>query len=37
MPEGIERILLDQNVPQALSGWLKERLPGWDIQHVNEL
>ena len=37
MPEGIKRILLDQNVPQALSGWLKERLPEWDIQHVNEL
>lgn len=37
MPEGIKRILLDQNVPQALSGWLKERLPDWQIQHVNEL
>ncbi|MFO8164678.1 MAG: DUF5615 family PIN-like protein [Desulfatiglandales bacterium] len=37
MLESITRILLDQNVPQALSGWLKERLPGWDIQHVNEL
>ena len=36
-PESIKRILLDQNVPQALSGWLKERLPGWKIQHVNEL
>ena len=37
MPEGIKRILLDQNVPQVISGWLKERLPGWTIQHVNEL
>jgi predicted nuclease of predicted toxin-antitoxin system len=37
MPEGIKRILLDQNVPQVISGWLKERLPGWEIQHVNEL
>ena len=37
MPEELRRILLDQNVPQALSGWLKEKLPGWEIQHVNEL
>ena len=37
MPEGIEKILLDQNVPQALSGWLEETLPGWEIRHVNEL
>jgi predicted nuclease of predicted toxin-antitoxin system len=37
IPEGIKRILLDQNVPQALSGWLKERLPEWEIQHANEL
>ena len=37
MPEEILRILLDQNIPQALSGWLKDKLPGWEIQHVNEL
>jgi predicted nuclease of predicted toxin-antitoxin system len=37
MPESIKKILLDQNIPQALLGWLKERLPGWEIQHVNEL
>lgn len=35
--EGIKRILLDQNVPQAVSKWLRERLPGWDVRHVNEL
>jgi hypothetical protein len=37
VPEEILRILLDQNIPQALSGWLKDKLPGWEIQHVNEL
>lgn len=37
MPKELWRILLDQNVPQALSGWLKEKLPGWEIRHVNEL
>ena len=37
MPEEFRRILLDQNIPQALSGWLKEKLPGWEIRHVNEL
>ena len=37
MPEEFQRILLDQNVPQALSEWLNEKLPGWKIQHVNNL
>ena len=37
MPEEFLRILLDQNIPQALSAWLKNKLPGWEIQHVNEL
>jgi len=37
MPEESRRILLDQNVPQALSEWLREKRPGWEIQHVNEL
>jgi predicted nuclease of predicted toxin-antitoxin system len=32
-----QRILLDQNVPQALSAWLKGKLPEWEINHVNEL
>jgi predicted nuclease of predicted toxin-antitoxin system len=37
VPEELPRILLDQNVPQGLSGWLKGKLPGWEIRHVNEL
>lgn len=37
MPDEILRILLDQNIPQAISRWLKAKLPGWQIQHVNEL
>ena len=31
------RLLLDQNVPQAILTWLKKKLPGWEILHVNEL
>ena len=37
MPEEIRRILLDQNIPQALLIWLREKLPGWEVRHVNEL
>ena len=37
MPEGILNILLDQNIPQALSGWLKDKLRDCKIRHVNEL
>jgi predicted nuclease of predicted toxin-antitoxin system len=37
VPEEFLRILLDQNIPQALSDWLKEKLPGTEIWHVNEL
>ena len=37
MPKEFQRILLDQNIPQALSEWLEEKLPGWEIQHVNKL
>ncbi|MGD9052790.1 MAG: DUF5615 family PIN-like protein [Desulfobacterales bacterium] len=37
MPEEILRILLDQNIPQGLSAWLRDKLPDWEIQHVNEL
>jgi hypothetical protein len=31
------RILLDQNIPQALAGWLRKKMPEWNIRHVNEL
>jgi predicted nuclease of predicted toxin-antitoxin system len=37
VPEEFLRVLLDQNIPQALTGWLKGKLPGWEIRHVNEL
>lgn len=37
MPEKYPKILLDQNIPQAVSDWLKEKLLGWEIRHVNEL
>jgi len=37
VPEEFRRILLDQNIPQAILKWLKEKLPDWEIRHVNEL
>ena len=37
MPDEDLRLLLDQNVPQAISTWLQNKLPGWEILHVNEL
>lgn len=39
MPESaaIRNVLLDQNIPIAVSGWLKGRLPNWKVYHVNEL
>ena len=37
MPEEFRGILLDQNIPQTLSKWLKEKLPNWEVRHVNEL
>ena len=30
-------ILLDQNVPLVVAGWLRNQRPRWKIQHVNEL
>jgi len=32
-----QKILLDQNIPQALCGWLRERLKGCSVEHINEL
>lgn len=37
MPDDVKGILLDQNIPQVISIWLKGLLPVWDIKHVNEL
>jgi len=37
VPDKELRLLLDQNVPQTLSIWLKKKLSGWEILHVNEL
>jgi predicted nuclease of predicted toxin-antitoxin system len=37
VPEEILNILLDQNIPQAVSGWLKGKLSDCKITHVNEL
>lgn len=37
MHEGALRFLLDQNVPVAITAWLKEEHPQWTIQHINDL
>lgn len=37
MPEAPLCILLDQNVPMAVSVWLKEYCPHWLVYHVNDL
>jgi len=37
MPEKELHVLLDQNIPVAVAGWLRSRCPGWKIDHVNEL
>jgi len=37
MPDPVKAILLDQNVPVAVTAWLAQRLPEWRIAHVNPL
>jgi len=37
MPEAFLRFLIDQNVPFAVSEWLKEKHPDWIIRHVKDL
>ncbi len=31
------RFLLDQNVPIAITAWMKSHYPHWIIHHVNDL
>ena len=35
-PVGI-RVLLDENVPQAVAAWLSQARPDWQISHTNEV
>ncbi len=37
MPEASLRFLIDQNVPFAVTEWLRTRRPDWTIQHVKDL
>ena len=37
MPEPALRVLLDQNLPQAVAGWLRELRPQWRIWHTSEI
>ena len=37
MPEASLRFLIDQNVPFAVTEWLRTLRPDWTIQHVKDL
>jgi predicted nuclease of predicted toxin-antitoxin system len=37
MPEASLRFLIDQNVPFAVTEWLKVQRPDWIIEHVKDL
>ena len=37
MSETPLHLLLDQNVPHALTDWLRAQRPQWTVQHVNDL
>ena len=30
-------MLLDQNVPREIAGWLLERRPGWQVRHASDV
>ena len=35
MPDQPLHLLLDQNIPEEISGWLRGKFPVWQISHVN--
>ena len=37
MAEALLNVLLDQNVPLAVTDWLRAQRPEWTVEHVNEL
>lgn len=37
MPEQPLHLLLDQNIPQEVAGWLRLRQPAWLATHVNDV
>jgi predicted nuclease of predicted toxin-antitoxin system len=37
MPESGLHLLLDQNVPYAVTAWLRDRQPSWLVRHVKDL
>ena len=37
MPDRAHHLLLDQNIPEEITGWLREKSPGWRISHVKEI
>ena len=36
MPDPQIHLLLDQNIPQEIAVWLREKVPAWKIIHVKE-
>src|SRR5205809_1995216 len=37
MPDLPLKLLVDQNIPQEVAVWMRERLPAWKISHVKEV
>src|ERR1035437_6370902 len=37
MPDQPLHLLLDQNIPGEVAGWLRERRPAWKITHTKEI
>lgn len=37
MPDAVRSVLLDQNIPRVVAGWLRDRRKSWKVSHVTEL
>ena len=37
MPDQPPHLLLDQNIPEAITRWLREKFPAWKVSHVKEI
>ena len=37
MPDQPLHLLLDQNIPEAVAGWLRGKFPAWQVSHVKEI
>ena len=37
MPDGPLRVLLDQNIAEEVTVWLREKRPRWTVEHVKQV